>query len=289
MKLSIPDAALELGVSETRLRKTLTEMVVPTLIEFRRTRTGVRKTTVLGEDAIGLLRAHFEAPLPGAVAVRPESGYAAADSDAGWSARTGAPVCSPIAREEVSACSAASQITTAFAEERETYSPRELRFLGVESRYCDSSAGSGSQEASGSFVSEQAHDPGEPGSAAGLGCRREAPAPPLTGGSVHTVPAQQFNALLYQHNVLREELARVSDYLEGCDRLLGEMVSTISTLEERTRQLERSPGSARGMGNSLSGALRSVSAGVQNALFSRGPRPMLKPTEVYYANVLTGR
>ena len=67
MKLSIPDAAVELGVSETRLRKTLAEIVVPTLVEFRRTRTGVRKTTVLGEDAISLLRAHFEAPLPCAV------------------------------------------------------------------------------------------------------------------------------------------------------------------------------------------------------------------------------
>src|SRR5450432_1379826 len=67
MNLSIPEVAAVLSVSETRLRKTLSEIVVPTLIEFRGTRTGVRKTTVLDVDAIDLLRSHFEAPLPCAV------------------------------------------------------------------------------------------------------------------------------------------------------------------------------------------------------------------------------
>ena len=60
----------------------------------------------------------------------------------------------------------------------------------------------------------------------------------------------------------------MSDYLEGCDRLLGEMVRTISKLEERTQYLERTPSSLRSA-NPLSGALRTVSAGVQNALFAR--------------------
>src|SRR5437016_4124255 len=62
MNLSIPDAVAELGVSETRLRKTLHQIAVPTAIEFRKTRTGVRKTTVLPEQALTLLRAHFQAP-----------------------------------------------------------------------------------------------------------------------------------------------------------------------------------------------------------------------------------
>ena len=39
----------------------------------------------------------------------------------------------------------------------------------------------------------------------------------------------------------------------------------------------------------LSGALRSVSASVQNALFARAAHALPKPAEVYYANVLTGR
>src|SRR5690242_1477459 len=62
MNLSIPDAAVELAVSETRLRRTLLENTVPTLVEFRQTRTGVRKTTVLTPDAVEQLRAFFAAP-----------------------------------------------------------------------------------------------------------------------------------------------------------------------------------------------------------------------------------
>ena len=260
MKLSIPDAAVELGVSETRLRKTLTEIAVPTLVEFRRTRTGVRKTTVLGADALSQLRAYFEAPLP-------------------WTAAAPTP-------DTVEPAGAAVEQEA----EREVYSPQELRFLGLApSAYDPPQTADHSFAAPRSFASEKAQEPSEETSALTVTSRQE-PAPPRdsSGGAGHSVPAAQFNALLYQHNVLREELARVSDYLEGCDRLLGEMVRTISTLEERTQQLERSPRSARG-GNPLSGALRSVSAGVQNALFARAAHALPKPAEVYYANVLTGR
>ena len=270
MNMSIPDAAVELGVSETRLRKTLTEIAVPTLVEFRRTRTGVRKTTVLGADAVSQLRAYFEAPLPWSVAA---------------SAQCAVQTAAPAAEDE---------------SEQEIYSPQELRFLGIApsgERSSTTTAAIQTYESSRSFGAEapvephgaeEPQEPREETSTLTVACRQEHAPPRISAGSGQSVPVAQFNALLYQHNVLREELTRVSDYLEGCDRLLGEMVRTISTLEERTRQLEYSPRSARG-GNPLSGALRSVSAGVQNALFARGAPAMLKPTEVYYANVLTGR
>lgn len=222
MNLSIPDAAAELSVSETRLRRTLLENAVPTLVEFRQTRTGVRKTTVLTEAGIGQLRALFTQPLPDAVT-------------------SPLPIDYPAVREE--------------SQTYEFHPPCEDPIV--------------SERAFTEEVSTVSH------------------AAPVTAQSV---PITQFNALLYQHNVLREELTRVTEYLDGCDRLLGEMVRTIATLEERTRQLDLAPSPARRMANPLSGALRSVSATVQNALFSKTPaKPIMKPSEVYYSNVLAGR
>ncbi len=220
MNLSIPDAAAELVVSETRLRRTLLDSAVPTLVEFRQTRTGVRKTTVLATDAIEQLRAYFAAPcLTAAVPEMPESSKV---------------------REEAPRYQA------------ETVEEPQASMLP--------------------FVEEAT-----------------AVLAPSAVSPMQSVPISQFNALLYQHNVLREELSRVTEYLDGCDRLLGEMVRTISTLEERTRQLEPAHSAPRRAGNPLAGALRTVSAGVQNALFARSAKPMLKPAEVYYSNVLAGR
>lgn len=114
-------------------------------------------------------------------------------------------------------------------------------------------------------------------------------APPRSVPEGQSVPLGQFHALLFQHNVLREEIARVTHYLDDCDHLLGEMVKTIASLEERTRQLEQVRSGSGGRGNALSGALHSVSSGLQNALLSRAAsQPALAPAEVYYANVLTG-
>jgi hypothetical protein len=223
MNLSIPDAAAELGVSETRLRKTLAESVVPTQIELRKTRTGIRKTTILSAEAIALLRAHFEAPLPAV-----------------------ANVFEPLASPDC-------LLEKALQPEEE---PEALVVF--------------SSEHSNEAVTYAAVLHAFPAEAA------EAPHAPFIAGQ--TVPLAQFHALLYQHNVLREELTRVSEYLEGCDRLLGEMVRTIATLEERTRQLEPTTAAARRFGNPLAGALRSVSTSVQNALLARNAsaRPMLK-------------
>jgi hypothetical protein len=94
------------------------------------------------------------------------------------------------------------------------------------------------------------------------------PPRPVVGGA-QTVPLAQFNALLYQHNVLRERLSGVTDYLDGCDRLLGEMVKTIALLEERTRQLEPSRATSRATGRPLSGALQALSAGFNTSRFAR--------------------
>ena len=221
MNLSIPDAAAELVVSETRLRRILLEHSVPTLVEFRQTRTGVRKTTVLSTDAIEQLRAYFAAPCPSAVdAAAPDT----------CTVREDAP------RYEIGP----------------TDEPQASSAPLVE----DIPAASSWNAAS----------------------------------PIQSVPISQFNALLYQHNVLREELSRVTEYLDGCDRLLGEMVRTISTLEERTCRLEPAHSGPRRAGNPLTGALRSVSYSVQNALFTRPvAKPILKPAEVYFSNVLAGR
>ncbi len=221
MNLSIPDAAAELAVSETRLRRTLLENAVSTTVEFRQTRTGVRKTTVLSPEALAQLRAFFAAPVPSPLAVSP-------------------PVDVSAVRDEPSAY--------------------EYRARAEEP----------------ASMEEDASEP-------------EAYAP-QTASPAQSVPLSQFNALLFQHNVLREELARVSEYLDGCDRLLGEMVRTIATLEERTRQLDPAPSLPVRSGNPLAGALHSVSAGLRNTLFARGhAKAMLKPAEVYYSNVLAGR
>jgi hypothetical protein len=236
MNLSIPEAAAELAVSETRLRRTLLETAAPTLVEHRKTRTGVRKTTVLTEEMIAVLRAHFEAP-HGPCAV------------------------SPVEPAEPAAAAVAQPGAGA---------SRDARLLPGSLYAYDAEAP----------IPDYAVD--------------EVPAAPAPHQPVlpqQSVPAGQFNALLYQHNVLREELARVTEYLDGCDRLLGEMVRTIATLEERTRQAQPSLSGARPRVNPLAGALRTVSAGVHNALFARGASvgSMLKRPEVYYANVLTGR
>lgn len=224
MNLSIPDAATELAVSETRLRRTLLENAVPTSVEFRQTRTGVRKTTVLSPDTVEELRAHFAVPVPAALTAPPE-------------------------------------LQDFPREDAQAHDPAPC-----------------------------ANDPSEYAIASARLCAESANVPYSPVSSAQSVPVGQFNALLYQHNVLREELSRVTEYLDGCDRLLGEMVRTIATLEERTRQLEPSDGRSRHAGNPLTGALRTVSAGVQNALFSRAAaKPMMKPAEVYYSNVLAGR
>ena len=221
MNLSIPDATAELAVSETRLRRTLLENAVPTLVEFRQTRTGVRKTTVLTPEAISQLRALF--------------------------ATGNAPVAT------IAAIAATERGSASF----EAPEPEEAPMPSV----CP-------------FDEEEASP------AMGL---PEAPA-------AQTIPLAQFNALLYQHNVLREELARVTEYLDGCDRLLGEMVRTISTLEERTRELEPARSPRRAAVNPLSGAFRKVSSNVHNALFARSTaKSMLKRPEVYYGSVLAGR
>jgi hypothetical protein len=242
MNLSIPDAAVELGVSETRLRKTLNEIVVPARIELRRTRTGVRKTTVLSAGAIAQLRAHFEAPLSGfANEVEP---LTSTDSLA----------------EKADLCGEETEIRTDGLPDSH---------LAVSGEHTDErSTTDGPQDLLSS----------SPPQAVNSGALEGAHAPFIAG---QTVPLAQFHALLYQHNVLREELKRVSDYLEGCDRLLGEMVRTIATLEERTRQLEPAAASGRRTGNPLTGVLRSVTASVQNAMFSRTrlapPRPYSSP------------
>ena len=218
MNLSIPDAAVELSVSETRLRRTLLESSIPTLTEMRRTRTGVRKTTVLAPETIAQLHALFAAatslPEPPAPA----------------EVRNDPPECPP------------GDLAPA---------PAPVRM----------------------FIDGAVSVAGE----AVLAPRESMP----------TVPVAQFNALLYQHNVLREELARVSEYLDGCDHLLGEMVRTISALEERTRQLEPANAASRRTALPFSGALRAVSSNVQNALFARAAgKSMLKSPEVYYGTAL---
>ena len=234
MNLSIPDAAAELAVSETRLRRTLLECAVPTLVEFRQTRTGVRKTTVLTAEAIAQLRAHFAAPMPRA---------AMPDPCAALHTETLDPAPEPQTAQTTDSCDA----------------PKLMRTVM-------------------DFVKSPAD--------ANTDCS-DAPAVAIP---TQSVPVSQFNALLYQHNVLREELCRVTEYLDGCDRLLGEMVRTISTLEERTRQLEPAHAARPVATNPIAGALRSVSAGFQNALFTRAARKSwLKPADAYYGGALTGQ
>jgi len=113
---------------------------------------------------------------------------------------------------------------------------------------------------------------------------------PVHGSATgQSVPAAQFNALLYQHNVLRQELSRVTDYLDGCDRLLGEMVRTIAALEERTQRLDaaRSPGTR--IPNPLAGALRTVTAGFRSAVFTRATKAPAKPAGAFLRGALAGR
>jgi hypothetical protein len=71
--LTIPEAALQLGVSETRLRKTLTETDLETLVEFRQTKTGVRKTTILPPETIRSLDSHYRSPTMRGVGPFPDS------------------------------------------------------------------------------------------------------------------------------------------------------------------------------------------------------------------------
>ena len=260
MNLSIPDAAAELAVSETRLRRTLLETPIPTLVEFRQTRTGVRKTTVLTPDVIAELRTLFTAPASQAFsAPLPQD----------------QPGTSPPATASGSLLSASESgkhhPLTPSPSHPLTGSPWARRDCAPDAPPSSAAGWHGLSEPAPDWTAE--------------GSPATYPAP----SSAQTVPIAQFNALLYQHNVLRQELSRVTEYLDGCDRLLGEMVRTIASLEERTRQLDLTPTAPRRAGNPLSGALRSVSAGVQNALFSRAAKPMPNPPEVYYGSVLAGR
>jgi hypothetical protein len=239
--VSIPDGAVALGVSETKLRRTLLETAVPTITEYRQTRTGVRKTTVLSVETMAALRAHFERSLQ------------------------------PIAETE----------ETLFVDGR---AAREF------SGDTDNSEPGIALEADPVPTLETVHRLGEPIQEVAQAYVPGEPQKDAYHAPNQTVPVTQFNALLYQHNVLREELSRVSEYVEGCDRLLGEMVRTIATLEERTRVIESPRLQKQKIWNPLADALNRVSAGVQNALTPRRPAAGMSPsTEVYYSSVLAGR
>lgn len=229
MHLSIPDAAVELGVSETRLRKTLMEGVYATVVEFRQTKTGVRKTTCLPQSSIDALREFFNAPLPDPVLI---------DSNVRNANQPDNDKAIPVLDEMETALQRPSQITH--------------------------------DETNGDSVAV-----------------REAAVSYDTAQTA--IPAARFNALLYQHNVLREEFGRVTQYLDDCDRLLGEMVKTIAALEERTRSLECMNMGQRKPDNPLKGALRSVTANVHNAVARRPANGMPQGRDVYYSNVLAGR
>lgn len=241
MNVSIPDGAAALGVSETKLRRTLLETAVPTMTEFRQTRTGVRKTTVLSVETLALLRAHFEAALNACPNAEPE----------------------PYPDE-----SKRSHFSTNETDALDNTMHNDLvtEFMsGVQAPNCD-----------------------EISRADGMASNNDTPTVNFAGPSP-TVPITQFNALLYQHNVLREELSRVSKYVEGCDRLLGEMVKTIATLEERTRMIAPEKTRRAAKWNPFAGALQRVSASVQNAFsVRRSARGMVPATEVYYSSVLAG-
>jgi len=242
MNVSIPDGAAALGVSETKLRRTLLETAVPTITEFRQTRTGVRKTTVLSVETLAFLRDHFESAL-----------RTSQETDS---------------NPRASANAAAQTVNEFFAEP------------GVVS--LDKPTNDAFSDAEHSQIAETEIGINPPPDAGTHPASSPAPG--------QTVPVTQFNALLYQHNVLREELSRVSEYVEGCDRLLGEMVRTIATLEERTRKIEPARPNKHVTWNPIAGAFSRVSASVQNALFTRRPAASIAPsTEVYYGSVLAGR
>jgi hypothetical protein len=88
--------------------------------------------------------------------------------------------------------------------------------------------------------------------------------------------------------VLREDLGRMQQYLDDCESLLAEMINTIVRLETRLQHLEQARPSGKSA-SPLSGALRAVSQGVQNAFLAKGQatRQAASPSEVYYANVLS--
>ncbi len=216
MNLSIPDAAADLGVSETRLRRAVTESAIPTLFEFRKTRTGVRKTTVLAPNVIALLRARFEPPVDCASEATPSQAYM------------------PLATADC--CDTAN--SEAETSEMPSIAPDAVPII----------------------------------------------TPP-------TVPYSQFNALLYQHNVLKQELERITEYLDGCDRLLGEMVNSIAALDERTRMFESYAARAGRSAGSVAGAVLSVTARFRNALSARRSDAISarQPTDIQFAGALAGR
>jgi len=80
----------------------------------------------------------------------------------------------------------------------------------------------------------------------------------------NSVPVEQFNALLFQHNVLREEMKRLSGYLDGCDSLLGEMVRTIARMEERMTQLQQARPGSEPAGSPHGNFWRSIRSGIGN-------------------------
>ena len=248
--LPIPEAAMDLGVSETRLRKTLAEGSFTTEVELRQTRTGVRKTVMLPPATVEQLHKHFRAlekngfPLPGS-------------QPSGWQYPTRA------------------NDTDEDAEYQES---RRVRESAEEAAYLEQKMKEKNRHLEDALAAVDSLPPGPETRAA----------PAVGSGSSPGVPVDQFNALLYQHNVLREDLGRVSQYLADCDHLLEEMIKTIVTLEERMQSLEHNRPPARS--SAISGALRSVSEGIHNAFTKRKPassRPALKPSEVYYANVLS--
>ena len=253
--LTIPEAALQLGVSETRLRKTLAETEFETLVEFRQTRTGVRKTTILPPDTIRDLDGYFRSP-----AMRGGCPFPA--SPPAWQYNPQADEEAPSTQHKNTAWEPNSQVResaeeAAYLEQKRAEKNRqreETQTAGAEFAPAQEAIPSASEVAS--------------------------PA----------VPLAQFNALLFQHNVLREDLGRMQRYLDDCEHLLAEMIHTIVGLETRMQHLEQSRPPDKAV-SSLSGALRAVSQGVQNAFLAKGrataSRSSASPSEVYYANVLS--
>lgn len=243
MNLTIPDAAAALGVSETRLRKALSEHTYETVYELRQTRTGMRKATMLPPATIAELRDRI-------------CGFAHTASiqqDAGGG-------------------------------------------LGIDCEFPASDRHAESEGDSAVAAVVLQSFPAEPETADIMDATLQ-PERPQRGGadppeSDHRacVPESRFNALLYQHNVLREEFTRVTEYLDDCDRLLGEMVKTLAALEARTREAETPLRAAPPPQNALSATLNALSRSFRGIGDRRSTtRRILKPAEVYYANALTGR
>ncbi len=250
--LTIPEAAMDLAVSETRLRKTLAEGTFPTEFEFRQTRTGVRKTAMLPPATIERLRQHYRAleqtGMPATTVPASAWLYPPADNSSD---------------EET---------------ESEYQTSRRIRESAEEAAYLAQKMKEKNLHLEEALSAVDSLPPAQslPASAA------------AGSGSSPGVPLAQFNTLQQEHHALRADLTRMSQYLADCDHLLEEMIKTIVTLEAKMQSLERNRPPARS--SALSGALRSVSEGFQNAFTKRqtaAARPAPKSSEVYYANVLS--